>query len=234
MRHPCMVKLAAALTSSSSEYCGLVFPRASGDIGQLLRIKPNKPDTKCSLDDRLWIAIQVAEALVFMHSHGHVHRDLKPDNILVSGQPIFHDQLIDFGLTRKTIGSAGIETSHPGTRTLAYAAPEQSRQGVKITSAAHVFAFGLLLLFLISGLEFPSNYTRRVSAFNGHVSDSRSASKGWWSSESDRKGKLLLLSFLCVGGSEVASQSDAAARDEPEHRPSMQQVLKELYLLCNH
>lgn len=101
-----------------------------------------------SLEQIGMIAVQVAEALAYVHARGVVHRDVKPGNVLVGP----HDtvKLADFGIARL------IEqrSRHTGTGvaigTAAYVAPEQV-QGHDVDGAADVYALGLVVLEAITG-----------------------------------------------------------------------------------
>ena len=100
------------------------------------------------------IARQVSEALAVAHASQIIHRDIKPDNVML--RPDGYVKLLDFGLARVqpeaiNAGSTGPITE-PGTvlGTVAYMAPEQAR-GETIAPEADVFALGVLLYELVTG-----------------------------------------------------------------------------------
>ncbi len=101
------------------------------------------------LPARLALFTQVCEAVAFAHRHLIVHRDIKPDNILVRGDgtPV----LLDFGIARQIANAANSENSD--TRNLhltpQYAAPEQLSGGEQST-LTDVYALGLLLHELLT------------------------------------------------------------------------------------
>lgn len=102
------------------------------------------------------IAAQVASGLAAAHAAGVVHRDLKPDNILLTrdGRP----KILDFGLARMTqlSGSADATMTGPLTGpgtvmgTVGYMAPEQVR-GLDADHRSDIFSFGVVLHELLAG-----------------------------------------------------------------------------------
>jgi serine/threonine protein kinase/class 3 adenylate cyclase len=108
-------------------------------------------DKKC-LEEPLALAIMadVARALVEAHARQIVHRDIKPDNImLVRGETV---KLLDFGLARQTLESASMQLTQTGALmgTPLYMAPEQCSGGV-IDPRTDVYAMGATLFHLLTG-----------------------------------------------------------------------------------
>lgn len=115
------------------------------------------------LADRLDMAAQIAATVAAAHGVGVLHRDLKPGNVVVSGDPDagWRIALVDFGsaelsephrLAELSITDAGFEdgTYRGGGSTAHYRAPELLA-GAPATAAADIFALGVILYQLIVG-----------------------------------------------------------------------------------
>ncbi|PNH05823.1 putative serine/threonine-protein kinase [Tetrabaena socialis] len=89
-RHPCIAEFVGRMTRGDGVRA-LVVARYKGDLGEALKsgLEPAQ---------RFAIAVQVATGLSFLHSHSIVHCDLKPNNVLLTGQK--EAKLCDFGLSR--------------------------------------------------------------------------------------------------------------------------------------
>ncbi|MBX3082077.1 MAG: protein kinase [Anaerolineae bacterium] len=106
------------------------------------------------------ICRQVAQALHFAHERGLVHRDVKPDNVLIKTSAAMpagiHASLTDFGLLKRIIwgdsSTGGIEI----LGTPAYMSPEQAR-GWALDGRSDVYSLGIMLYELVTGQQpFPA------------------------------------------------------------------------------
>ena len=100
-----------------------------------------------AMDIRLGpIIAQLASGLSALHRAGFIHRDIKPQNVLVT--PEGRVVLLDFGLV--TALDTDATTTRFGLGTLAYMAPEQAEAG-RVTPAADLYAVGALLYEVLTG-----------------------------------------------------------------------------------
>jgi serine/threonine-protein kinase len=95
----------------------------------------------------LELGLEVAEALAFAHRHGIVHRDVKPQNVLLSGDG--RAKVTDFGIARSLDG-VGRTTTGTVLGTSHYIAPEQAR-GERVDTKTDVYSFGCMLFEMLAG-----------------------------------------------------------------------------------
>ncbi len=121
------------------------------------RIAKGRLDLNATVD----IAIQITSALSAAHSSGIVHRDVKPDNVIVRGDGIV--KVLDFGIAklserkvgetiRRTASALSSSTSEPGVvrGTARYMSPEQAR-GLVVDARSDIFSLGSVIYEMITG-----------------------------------------------------------------------------------
>jgi TolB-like protein/Tfp pilus assembly protein PilF len=94
----------------------------------------------------LAIAREICQGLAEAHSLGVVHRDLKPQNIMIDKDG--HAHIMDFGIAR-SISSSGITTSGVMIGTPGYMAPEQL-EGKRADQRSDIYAFGAILYEMLT------------------------------------------------------------------------------------
>jgi Tol biopolymer transport system component len=101
--------------------------------------------------DTLKVLIEVTDALAYAHAQGVVHRDIKPDNVLLSGR---HAMVTDFGVAKAVSEATGrqqLTTAGVALGTPAYMAPEQATADPNIDHRADIYALGVMGYELIAG-----------------------------------------------------------------------------------
>jgi serine/threonine protein kinase/class 3 adenylate cyclase len=127
----------------------------------------------------LMIVAEVAKGLATAHARGIVHRDLKPGNVLLSprtpsgpGQLPFQVRLCDFGIAKRTVqndvGTKTDLTDGGAVGTPKYMAPEQCTIGASVTPATDVYALGVVLFDLLSGVA-PFSAETTAAVMYAHV-----------------------------------------------------------------
>jgi serine/threonine-protein kinase len=114
----------------------------------------------------LEIALQVARGLAFAHEHGLVHRDVKPQNVILNGDG--RAKVTDFGIARSR-DIQGVTQTGMVLGTSNYVAPEQA-QGGKVDRATDVYSLGVVLFELLTG-EVPFLGESFVAVAMRHVNE---------------------------------------------------------------
>ncbi|MBA2331464.1 MAG: serine/threonine protein kinase [Actinobacteria bacterium] len=95
----------------------------------------------------LEVALEVGRALSFAHQQGLIHRDVKPQNVLVNGEG--RAKVTDFGIAR-SLDAVGQTETGTVLGTSHYIAPEQAR-GERVDAQTDVYSFGVVLHELLAG-----------------------------------------------------------------------------------
>ena len=116
--------------------------------------------------EAIGLALQVAHALSFAHDRGLVHRDVKPQNVLLNddGQA----KVTDFGIAR-SLDVHGVTQTGTVLGTSDYIAPEQAR-GQKVDPKTDIYSLGVVLYELLTG-EVPFSGDNFVAVAMRHVSE---------------------------------------------------------------
>jgi dienelactone hydrolase len=147
LAHPHILTLIDSGETAAGGFLYYVMPFAEGES---LRERLAR-DGPLPLAEATRLLREVADALAYAHKQGVVHRDIKPDNVLLLGE---HAVVVDFGIA-KAVGQARHPETMTGTGisigTPAYMAPEQAAGDPDVDLRADIYAVGVLAYEMIAG-----------------------------------------------------------------------------------
>lgn len=100
-------------------------------------------------EDAIRIAVAVADGLAVAHNQGLIHRDVKPENILLTADGKV--KLVDLGLAKEVDGDLTLTQPDRGLGTPIFMAPEQFRNASKADSRCDIYALGQTLYVMVTG-----------------------------------------------------------------------------------
>lgn len=151
LKHPCIARVFDSGLDKQEYYY----------IMELIEGQPidaYAPGAKLGLRDIVKLVVAISEAMAHAHTAGVLHLDLKPSNILVSGDGVPH--ILDFGLARSVGQQPELETHRAGT--IGYIAPEHSDSASSLDHRADIYSLGIILEELIGGSNDHAQYEREV------------------------------------------------------------------------
>ena len=114
--------------------------------GESLRHRLDR-ERQLPVEDAIRLTREVADALDFAHRHGVIHRDVKPENILLAEN---HALVADFGIARALAPGATTQTGI-SMGTPAYMSPEQATNAAAVDARTDVYALGCVLYEMLAG-----------------------------------------------------------------------------------
>jgi serine/threonine protein kinase len=115
----------------------------------------------------LEISLQIAKALECAHKNNIIHRDIKPDNILITEDSIV--KVADFGIA-KVVDSATISNSNMVIGSVHYFSPEQAK-GMSVDYRTDIYSLGIVMYEMVTG-QVPYNAEISVSIAIMHIQES--------------------------------------------------------------
>lgn len=112
---------------------------------------------------------EVAAGLAYAHQHGVVHRDVKPDNILVE-RDAGRAQVSDFGIARAAEGDLRLTATGVAVGTPAYMSPEQAMGEKDVDGRADIYALGVVGWQMLAG-ELPFHSENTPGMLMKHISE---------------------------------------------------------------
>ena len=149
LQHPHIVPVLAAGDTDGLPY--FTMPYVAGESLRR-RLEGGKP---LPVVDAVAVLRDVARALAYAHEHGVVHRDIKPDNVLIAGGAA---AVTDFGIAKALSSSRTFQGDESLTRvgnslgTPAYMAPEQVAADPNADHRIDIYSFGAMAYELLSGV----------------------------------------------------------------------------------
>ena len=141
----------------------IVFEYVAGEnLKQLINRRGPAPVTTA-----LELGIQMARALSFAHQQGLVHRDVKPQNVLLNGEG--EAKVTDFGIARSLDVQHGMTQTGTVLGTSDYIAPEQA-QGQRVDEQTDVYSLGVVLYELLTN-EVPFPGENFVAVAMRHINE---------------------------------------------------------------
>jgi len=145
LNHPHIARL---LDSGETDYLlWFVMPFVPGEtLRQVVRRERMLP-----IDRAVRVATEVLDALAHAHEHGLAHRDIKPDNIVCSGES--GAILVDFGIARAIATSGEDRVTRSGfvVGTEEYMSPEQAGGSPDIDGRTDIYSLGVVLFEALAG-----------------------------------------------------------------------------------
>jgi tetratricopeptide (TPR) repeat protein/TolB-like protein len=144
LQHPHILPLFDSGSVDSLPY--YVMPWVEGES---LRERLDR-EKQLTIEDALRITADIADALEYAHAHGVIHRDVKPENVLLSGSQAI---LADFGIARAVAELAGEKLTATGIAigTPAYMSPEQSAASHAIDARSDIYSLACVLYEMLVG-----------------------------------------------------------------------------------
>jgi hypothetical protein len=164
IEHPNVVPIYAAGEEAGIPYIAMRYV-AGSDLGRRIAREGR-------LEPALAVALiaQVGNGLDAIHAAGLVHRDVKPANVLLSGEEgAEHAYITDFGVARNVATESGLTQTGRFVGTLDYVAPEQI-SGAPVDARVDVYALGCLLFKLLTG-QVPFPRDGEAARLYAHLND---------------------------------------------------------------
>ncbi|MDX6625876.1 MAG: hypothetical protein QOE56_865 [Solirubrobacterales bacterium] len=164
IEHPNVVPIYAAGEEEGIPFIAMRYV-AGSDLGRRIAREGRLDPAQA-----VGLIAQVANGLDAIHAAGLIHRDVKPANVLLSGEEgAEHAYITDFGVARNVATESGLTQTGRFVGTLDYVAPEQISGG-EIDARVDVYALGCLLFKLLTG-QVPFPREGEAARLYAHLND---------------------------------------------------------------
>jgi serine/threonine-protein kinase len=203
LQHPNIVTVIDRGEEGGRQY--IVFEYIDGENLKELVVRRGRLDVRAALE----IALEIARGLAFAHHHGLVHRDVKPQNVLLNGDG--GAKVTDFGIARSLDVEHSVTQTGTVLGTSNYIAPEQA-SGQPVDAHTDIYSLGIVLYEMLTG-EVPFPGENFVAVAMKHIQEPSP-------SVLDARGDVPL---------RIAEMIDRALEKDPEHRfPTMDAFATEI------
>ncbi|HIE97579.1 MAG: serine/threonine-protein kinase [Fuerstiella sp.] len=142
--HVNIVKFYAADSYKGIHYVAIEYVNGKSIQDWLDKLK------QFSIGDAVHIAMVTAEALKHAHDQNMVHRDVKPDNILLTSKGVV--KVADFGLVKTLDEDVALTQNDTGLGTPLYMAPEQAVSAKTVDQRSDIYSLGATLYHMLTGV----------------------------------------------------------------------------------
>ena len=158
LNHPNIATIYDVGEAQGQQYLVLEYIPGGTLKSRLKQLKSE--DKEFSVGEVLQFGMQMTEALAHAHRHGIIHRDVKTDNLMLTGEGVI--KLTDFGLA-KLRGSIKLTKTGTTVGTVSYMSPEQVR-GEEVDHRSDIFSLGIVLYELAtSRLPFRGEFETAIT-----------------------------------------------------------------------
>ncbi len=160
LNHPHIVSVYDRGESDGSYYIAMEYLEGKS-LKELIAEKGRLPTDKA-----IFVARQILQALQFAHEHNVIHRDIKPQNIVINGRG--QVKVTDFGIARAGASAKMTETGSI-LGTAQYLSPEQAK-GKSVEQNSDMYSVGIVLYEMLTG-QVPFEGENPVAIALKHISD---------------------------------------------------------------
>ena len=162
LNHPDIVPIYSVDERGGLVYFVMALVDGENLSARLTRGRPALEETRRILSD-------VADALAYAHSHGVIHRDIKPDNIIIrreDGRAL----VTDFGIARAAESDSHLTATGVAVGTPAYMSPEQALGEREVDGRSDIYSLGVVAYQMLTG-ALPFTAANTPAMMMKHVSE---------------------------------------------------------------